>query len=204
MCRWRSVSIAAMLALAVVSPTMCVYASESNEAFVRQSLESFFIEAVEILPENQVGRVVLDFDRPQSDNLNVSGTLLHSVLRTRGIELLSGTESSSDVGLDFKLDRLEFAYENRNGNLFARGDLYRVFRVSGNFGLSENEKPVWEDYLAREYSEEIELEERDVLESDFSPLFHAELPPGPVQKLWEPVIVTSIIGGLVYLFFASR
>lgn len=202
--RWRSVGFASMLTLAVMSPITGVYASESNEVFVRQSLESFFIEAVERLPENRIGQVVLDFDRPHSDNLNVSGTLLHSVLRTKGVKLLSSTESSTDVGLGFKLDRVEFAYENRNGSLFARGDLYRVLRVSGNFGLSKNENHVWEDYLAREYSEEIELEERDMLESDFSTLFHAELPPGPVQKLWEPVIVTSIIGGLVYLFFASR
>jgi hypothetical protein len=35
-------------------------------------------------------------------------------------------------------------------------------------------------------------------------MFWADPPPGPVQRLWEPAIVTAAVGGLVYLFFASR
>ncbi|MCK4656598.1 MAG: hypothetical protein KAT85_06180, partial [candidate division Zixibacteria bacterium] len=134
----------------------------------------------------------------------VSGSALFSVLKSVGIELSAEEGSATEVGLQFKLSEIAFAYENQNGSMFSRGDVYRVLKVAGSFSLQKNKATIWEDFLVREYREKIELSDRQRLESSFSPLFNAELPPGPVQKLWEPMIVTSIIGGLVYLFFASR
>jgi hypothetical protein len=197
-------SLIALLPFFILSPVGSVCATDVNELFVKRSLESYFSEAMEKLPYNQDGSIYLDYTKPDSDNLNVSGSALFSVLESIGMELLTEESSASEVGLQFKLSEIEFAYENQNGNVFSRGDVYRVLRIAGSFSLLRNEAAIWEDFLVREYREQIELSDRQRLESSFSPLFNAELPPGPVQKLWEPMIVTSIIGGLVYLFFASR
>jgi hypothetical protein len=172
--------------------------------FVRHSLESFFAEALGRLPVELPEKVSLEYTGPESDNLNVSGSALHKGLRLIGTEPSADPHLSPDIGLRFSLSEIEFSYENRGGSIFSRGDLYRVLEVAGSLSLSKHRLPIWEDYLIREYTERIELSERNRLESNSSPLFKAELPPGPVQKLWEPVIVTSVVGGLVYLFFASR
>ncbi len=179
-------------------------AAEVNEVFVRKSLESFFAETLEGLPFAGEEEISLGYAGPSWDDLNVSGSALYSVLRSTGPKLSTQPDSAAAASLRFRLSEIEFSYENRNGGLFSRGDLYRVLKVACSFSLSKNQSPIWEDYLIREYREKIELQDRERIESSSSPLFNAELPPGPVQKLWEPVIVTSIVGGLVYLFFASR
>jgi hypothetical protein len=197
-------SLIAPLLLLILSPIGSVFATDVNELFVKRSLETYFSEAMEKLPYKPGGSISLDYAKPDSDNLNVSGSALFSVLKSAGMKLSAEEGSVPEVGLQFKLSEIEFAYENRNGSMFSRGDVYRVLKVAGSFSLLKNEATIWEDFLVREYREQIELSDRQRLESSFSPLFKAELPPGPVQKLWEPMIVTSIIGGLVYLFFASR
>ncbi len=197
-------SLIALLLLLTLSPLGVVCATDVNELFVKQSLESYFSEVMEKLPYNREDSMSLDYAKPDSDNLNVSGSALFSVLKSIGVKLSTEEGSATEVGLQFKLSEIEFAYENQNGSMFSRGDVYRVLKVAGSFSLQKNKATIWEDFLVREYREQIELSDRQGLESSFSPLFSAELPPGPVQKLWEPMIVTSIIGGLVYLFFASR
>lgn len=190
--------------LILVVGTAHATGEEVNEEFVRRSLESFFAEALESLPLVQEERVSLAYTGPSWDDLNVSGSALYSVLRSTGPGLSNKPDSAVGTSLRFRMSEIEFSYENRNGGLFSRGDLYRVLKVAGSFAVSRNQSPIWEDYLIREYRQEIELQDREQLESNLSPLFSAELPPGPVQRFWEPVIVTSIVGGLVYLFFASR
>jgi len=197
-------SLMVLLLLFVSLSVSRVFASEANEAFVKQSLVSFFTEALQQLPINYGEDVSLDFAELDVDNLNVSGAALFSALKSRGSRIVTDADSTPKIGLQFKLSEVEFGYENQNGSIFSRGDLIRVLKVAASFYLSRDKSPVWEDYLVREYREKIELSDRQKLESSSSPLFNAELPPGPVQKLWEPVIVTSVIGGLVYLFFASR
>lgn len=179
-------------------------ASEVNEAFVRSSLESFIAEALEELPLAKEEEIALDYAGPSWDDLNVGGSALFRVVRSTGFKISTQPDSIAPAGLYLRLSEIEFSYENQNGSLFSRGDLHRVLKVAGSFRLSRNRSPIWEDYLIREYREKIELNDRDRLEGSSSPLFSAELPPGPVQRLWEPVIVTAIVGGLVYLFFASR
>ncbi len=88
--------------------------------------------------------------------------------------------------------------------MFSRGEVHRVLHVSASFRCLRDGTADKQDFLIRDFEERISLSDIDVIEDKSSPFFFAQLPPGPVQRLWEPVIVTSVIGGLVYLFFASR
>lgn len=144
------------------------------------------------------------YDAPPVDELNVSGAALSEELESSGITRISEKDPAAQNGLGFQLSRLEFSYQNRNGGVFSRGDIYRVLDVAGSVKLLETGSTIWEDYLIRSYEEKIDLAEIESLEDESSRLFGADIPPGPVQKIWEPVIVSSIVGGLVYLFFASR
>lgn len=190
--------------LLILFPSCCLSAAEVNELFVRRNLEKYFTETLRMFPALPSSDIYLDYEPPAGDNLNISGAALGVALSSKGIKRIAAVDSESQVGLRFRLSEITLSYENSGGNIFSRGDLYRVLTVAGSFSLLQDKSSIWDDYLVRKYREEIELSEKSALESDSSPLFHAELPPGPVQKIWEPVIVTSIIGGMVYLFFASR
>jgi hypothetical protein len=181
-----------------------LYAAESNERFVRRSLESYFSESIRLVPGSMSQPVYVLYDAPPVDELNVSGAALSKELKSSGITRTSGKDSAARNGIGLQLSRLEFSYENRNGGVFSRGDIYRVLDVAGSVRLLETGSTIWEDYLIRRYEEKIDLAEIESLEDESSRLFGADIPPGPVQKIWEPVIVSSIVGGLVYLFFASR
>jgi len=200
----RSVFLATatMLALVTILPLCAVIAADTNDEFVRRSFESYFTEALAKFPTISSEQIYIDYSPPAIDNLNVSGSALSTALRTNG--MVRSSDSSSSVGLQISLSDIQFRYDSRDGGPFSRGDIYRVLSVSGHFSLVEENASIWEDYLIKEYSEQIDLSERETIERNSSQLFNAELPPGPVQKVWEPVIVTSIVGGLVYLFFASR
>jgi len=179
--------------------------AESNEAFVRKHLELYFLELIDSLNFQPNGQLYIDFNPPFHDNLNVTGAALSDAVEIKGLKRNNpDTAKNSEPRVGLILSLLKFGYENRNGTPFSRGDLYRVLQVAGSFSILQGNSVLDEDFLVRTYEDRIELEEQRDLESESSPLFHAELPSGPVQRFWEPVIVTSIIGGLVYLFFASR
>lgn len=200
--RFELHSVLIVIAVTITLSLGAVIAAGTNDEFVRRSLESYFTEAIGKFPALSSNHVYIDYSPPSIDNLNVSGSALNEVVRSNGMVRMS--DSGSGQALKFILSDIQFRYDSRNGDLFSRGDTYRVLSVSGQFSLVEENASIWEDYLVREYTEMIDLSERESIERRSSRLFNSELPPGPVQKVWEPVIVTSIVGGLVYLFFASR
>jgi hypothetical protein len=179
-----------------------VNATDTNDEFVRRGLERYFTEAFSMMPEFDADSLHVDLNAPPVDNLNVSGAALATVMNKIGLRRLP--DPQSDVGLRINLTDIDFRYDSHDGGAFSRGEIYRVLTVSGSFSLLSEDSPIWDNYLVRDYSEQINASEREDIERSSSSLFNAELPPGPVQKIWEPVIVTSIVGGLVYLFFASR
>ncbi len=198
----RSILVVIVLMMFVV--TAGLYAAESNEQFVRRSLESYFSESIGLVSKSVSQPVYVLYQPPPVDVLNVSGAALSRELELSGVARVSENDPGVRNGIGLQLSRLEFAYENRNGGLFSRGDVFRVLNVAGSVKLLEAGSTIWEDYLIRRYEEKIDLAEIKSLEDKSSRLFDADIPPGPVQKIWEPVIVSSIVGGLVYLFFASR
>lgn len=194
-----------LIALWLVASPVRTSCAESNEAFVRKQLRVFFVEVIDSLGLAPSSSVAIDFEPPAFDNLNVAGASLTDAIQARNLKRVRmGEANGSDATVSLALSRLEFDYENRNSTPFSRGDLYRVLQVAARFSILQGNSVLNEDFLVRSYEDQIELEERGDIENESSPLFHAELPSGPVQRFWEPVIVTSVIGGLVYLFFASR
>jgi len=194
----------ALLLFTLFLTASTIIASESNEDFVNASLRAYFGDVLALVPISSGEELYIDYSPPLIDNLNVSGAALGESLRSLGITRTTLSGDFRGTGIRFDLSELRFSYENRNSTLFSRGDLHRVLKVSASFELIRDGSPVWENYLIKEYDDMILLSEREMLEDKSSELFHSDLPPGPLQKLWEPVIVTSVVGGLVYLFFASR
>jgi hypothetical protein len=179
-------------------------AAESNEDFVRRKLHKYFMELVEKLPATGSDTIAVQLSVPAADNLSMSNATLNDCLRIRGFAVNANEPLSDGCFLSCNISELQFKYVNRNAGVFSRGLLFRVLDIAGSFSFRNDGAVISDDFLTRSYDEQISFSERIALEQKSSRLFYADPPPGPVQRLWEPLIVTTVIGGLVYLFFASR
>jgi len=175
----------------------------SNESFVRQSLKVFFAELIDSAGMEPGTTVAIEFTGPQNDNLDVTGSALTVALKESNVTRVTEAEST-DRRFEIDVDEVSLMYENRNGNMFSRGDVHRILHAAASFRNSNAGVMSVRNFLIRDYESRVALSDIATIEDESSPFFFAQLPPGPVQRLWEPVIVTSVIGGLVYLFFASR
>ena len=54
------------------------------------------------------------------------------------------------------------------------------------------------------FSEKVEWDKAREQENRESGIFSASLPSTNRSRVWEPLIISGLLGGLVYLFFASR
>jgi hypothetical protein len=196
-------SIAIKVILLSVLPSIST-AAESNEWFVRRSLNEFFEEALDSLPVISGGRIHSILIEPPLDNLGLVQSSFHRALENRGIEQFEDSVDGVEFQLTVAVEALDFAYRAENGTLFKRGDLFRTLDIAANVSLNRESSIVWQDVFVRRYEDNIDFANLEAIESQSSRMFWADPPPGPVQRLWEPAIVTAAVGGLVYLFFASR
>ena len=113
---------------------------------------------------------------------------------------------------DINFDRLEinlynysFYYDKEGGSLFSGGRLVRYFEAAVFATLyNKNSKVLWQKDYSDKYSEEIEWNEARDLQNREGNVFDTSLPSANRNRIWEPLIITGLLGGLVYLFFASR
>ncbi len=113
---------------------------------------------------------------------------------------------------DISFDRLEinlynyaFYYDKVGGSLFSSGQLIRNFEAALFATLyDDNARVLWQKDYSDKYSEEIEWDFAREMQTQNSGVFRAELPSTNRNRIWEPVIISGLLGGLVYLFFSSR
>ena len=107
--------------------------------------------------------------------------------------------------LKFHLYRSDFSYARSGGSLFRRGNLHRVFDVNIDaVCMSFDGRVLWQNDKEARYTEKISWEEAKQAGNRANSLFSAELPETGRSRIWEPLVISGLLGGLVYLFFASR
>jgi hypothetical protein len=176
--------------------------SGSNSEFVARSFES------------AVGDLLKDYELPESLYLEFEcSNCPQDFFRNKLIRILN--ERASDVYIDkdrdvldkcrFHLYRSEFSYAKSGGSLFRKGNLERVFDVSLTaICVDSSGRVIWQNEKEGLFTEEINWNEAELAEQRSEALFSSELPATSRSRLWEPVVISGILGGLVYLFFASR
>jgi hypothetical protein len=107
--------------------------------------------------------------------------------------------------LEINLYNYAFYYDKVGGTLFSSGQLIRNFEAALFATLyDDNARVLWQKDYSGNYSEEIEWDFAREMQSRNSGMFRAELPSTNRNRFWEPVIISGLLGGLVYLFFSSR
>ena len=79
--------------------------------------------------------------------------------------------------------------------------------TSRDFDLSSDEEDDivhWQDEITRVRQDQIPKKHLDILQHDKFKFAKTELEEQTWGKFVEPVIVSTVLGGLIYLFFSNR
>jgi len=182
----------------------------SNEEFLRQSVRSLFERTFNDFPEASTNLLLLRAEREHPGNWLLEDELVSYLLSMNyQVALRSGetdgnSEESNSLFYRIIDMRLDYPKAERKGFLGARMVSRRSY-LNLSFRLEEaTGKVLW---TRREQEENSDLIKRSMVESlnnESYPLLSPSLPDDPQSRFLEPALVAVVVGGLIYLFFASR
>ncbi len=193
---------AILLIMASVSSALSQDQSESNDVFVKNS---FFNLADSLLadlnPPENLSLIFKCSDCP----VGFFSNILVSVLKQKASNLYIDNEDSRYDKLEINLYDYDFYFSKTGGSLFSSGQLNRNFNAAAFATLLSTEsKVLWQNEVEEKFSEKVEWDKAREQEKRESGIFSAPLPSTNRSRVWEPLIISGLLGGLVYLFFASR
>lgn len=173
-----------------------------NDTFVKSAF-SGIIDS--LMTDFQAGQSLnLDFkcgDCPREFYLNI----LTSILKQKVTDLYIDNREKNIPNLEVNLSNSGFYYEKESGSIFSSGILLRKYDVNIYLTLTDIDKRlIWQNQADKTFSEKIDWDAVRTPQNKFSGIFNAPLPSTNRNRIWEPVIISGLLGGLIYLFFASR
>jgi hypothetical protein len=175
----------------------------SNEAFVKNAFEDITDTLFSDFPSGGRINLILECGSCPSQFFT---NILCMALKQKASDLYIDNKENKVDRLEINLYNSSFYYNSSGGSLFKSGRLERIYAVGIQaLYLDPSGRIIWQNEIEREYSEKIdrELAEKHENRHD-SGLFHALIPATKRGRLWEPIVISGLLGGLIYLFFASR
>lgn len=180
----------------------CAVETVSNENFIKINFSKHIEELLNIAPlAENLSLELKCTDCPRDYYLN----LLTSLLKPKVSGLYIDNRNKGFDILEVNLYNSTLYFESEGGSLFSRGDLYRKYDLNIFAVMKSSEGLIlWQKELNNLFSEKIDWDDAKAADKNKSGLFKAALPATNRSRLWEPVVISGLLGGLVYLFFASR
>ncbi len=145
------------------------------------------------------GAVVLVADTPNNANWVVEHVLTERLLG-RGLPVTTDTTLGSGPRLTYRVLELRLTGQSRVvGSL-----IDRQVRLSLALRLSHGDSLQWQDEAAAVRRDRVPRASLDLLSNGLYPFTKLELEERSFGRFVEPVIVSTVLGGLIYLFFANR
>jgi hypothetical protein len=126
--------------------------------------------------------------------------LLCERLLARGFAVTLDSTASSGARLAYRI--LDLGVSGRSG--LGGGSVERRARASIAFRLSHGDSLQWQRESSAEVRDRISRNRLELLGNAAYPFTKAELEERSFGRFVEPFIVSSVLGGLIYLFFANR
>jgi hypothetical protein len=183
----------------------------NNEVFLRGALRSLIEETFSDYPKNTSDFVILKAEEDRPENWLLEDELLTYLLSLNLQVGLSTADSNRYLPeskllfyriIDLKLD---YPQTQRKGIWGRRSVTRRAWMV---LSFREEDritgKVLWS---RRGQSEKTDMVQRSLIPSLSNPSYPFLCPSvsrDPLSRYVEPVLLTTIVGGLVYLFFANR
>lgn len=194
--------LASLTLLFISAGVASAESNTSNSDFISRSFESALeelFEGYELPDELTLEMKCIDCQKDYFENKLVG------FLNERVMELYIDKNGDVLDKLRFHLYRSDFSYARDDGSLFRRGNLRRVFDVNMDVVcISSDGKVLWQNEKEARYTESIGWDEAEQADRQANSLFTADLPATSRSRIWEPLVISGLLGGLVYLFFASR
>jgi hypothetical protein len=186
--------------------------SKSNEMFLRESVQELLRQTFTDFPQGSPELVFID---PESDNPAnwLVQEELTSYLTTKGFSMaLAQGEFKSEKtencwDLFYRIIQLKLTYPQvKSKGLFGKKLVTRESELNLSFRLMDKNsgKILWTKRKNHSSSDVIPKKRISLLKNEQYPFLSPELPQSNTRKYVEPALVAAVVGGLVYLFFASR
>jgi hypothetical protein len=185
---------------------------KSNETFLRESIQELLKKTFTDFPQGSPELVFIDPESDSPANWLVEEELT-SYLTTKGFSMaLTQGEFKSEKtencwDLFYRIIQLKFTYPQvESKGLFGKKLVTRESELNLSFRLMDKNsgKILWTKRKNHSASDVIPKKTISMLKNEQYPFLSPELPQGNTRKYIEPALVAAVVGGLVYLFFASR
>ena len=178
----------------------------TNEAFLRQTIKEVLEDCLKDAPIDS--QMVWVNEEGENQSAWIVREEMVSFLSKRGpvgAGKKEGQESSSPV-LSYRIIKLNLEYpEIKRKKLFGKSWIKRESQVALSFNLSDPDgKILWSKRGERKNSDLLRKEELLSLNNRQYPFLCPEVPESAWGRYLEPAVVTVVVGGLIYLFFANR
>ena len=130
--------------------------------------------------------------------------LLADKLLQRGFSVTLDSTAASGGGMRLSYRILDLGVNGHSG--LRGGSVDRQGRVTLALQLRDEEDDIvhWQDEITRVRQDQIPKKHLDILQHDKFKFAKTELEEQTWGKFVEPVIVSTVLGGLIYLFFSNR
>jgi hypothetical protein len=183
----------------------------TNEEFLRETLRSLFSETFTDFPRSNSDLLRLKAEEDRPENWLVENELIAYLLSLNYQVGLSDIDSISDFPesklLFYRIIDLKLDYPQTYRKGFLKEKLV-TRRAEVNLSLREENpatgKVIW---LKRGRLEKTDVVRKSAIKSlnnQSYPFLSPSLSGDPMNKYLEPALLTAVVGGVIYLFFANR
>ncbi|HEX7401542.1 MAG TPA: hypothetical protein VF369_05125 [candidate division Zixibacteria bacterium] len=183
----------------------------TNEEFLREILRSLFAETFTDFPKLPSDLVVLKAEEDRPENWLLEDELLTYLLSLNYQVGLKAADTNSGLpeskSLFYRIIDLKLDYPETFRKGFLKEKLV-TRRAVVNLSLREENpatgKVIW---LKRGELEKTDVVRKSMIKSLSNhsyPFLSPSLSGDPMNKYLEPALLTAVVGGVIYLFFANR
>jgi TolB-like protein len=158
---------------------------------------------------NEMTTVVLVPETPHSAEWLMT-TVISEVLSSRGIRVVTDRVSTNHTlapRFSYLIVDLSVTYpDQRRDHLIGAKRVTRVARVKLSFQLIDGEthRILWMREETASRIDRFLKEDLLAVQSDLYSFAKADLYERSLSRVFEPIIVSGVVGGLIYLFFSNR
>ncbi|KPL04045.1 MAG: hypothetical protein AMJ73_04730 [candidate division Zixibacteria bacterium SM1_73] len=183
----------------------------SNEEFLRESVRNLLDKAFLDFPRAESKFIFVNSEEENPANWLLEDELV-SHLRSLNFQVALHPSSRQNERLNawslfYRIIQMELSYPQvKRKGFFGHKMVTRKAKLSFSFRLEEKEsgKILWTRKETEERSDMVKKHDIKYLNNDSYSFLSPSLPEDTQTKYLEPALVAAVVGGLIYLFFASR